>query len=116
LRASYRYYWDSFELRADTVELELHQYLAPRLIARGSYRYYSQTGVDFFGTAFPVNLDLRRPRTSDSDLAPLHANEFGLKLLWLARGKSTLDVSYFHYQRDNGLFANIISFGYGGGF
>jgi hypothetical protein len=116
LRAAYRYYWDSFELTAHTVELELHQYLAPQLIARGSYRYYSQTGVDFFATAFPVANGAAAPRTSDSDLAPFHANEFGLRLLWLAREHSTVDMSYFHYERDNGLFANIISFGYGASF
>jgi len=116
LRGAYRYYWDSFDLTAHTAELEVHQYLAPRFIARGSYRYYSQTGVSFFATAFPADGNPLLPRTSDSDLAPFHANEFGLRLLWLAGGQSTLDVSYFHYARDTGLFANIISFGYGGGF
>ena len=116
LRASYRYYWDSFDLSAHTLELEWHQYLAPRVIARGSYRYYSQTGVDFFATAFPSGNGAAFPRTSDSDLAPFQANEVGLRLLWLARQHSTLDMSYFHYARDNGLFANVISFGYGASF
>ena len=112
LRAAYRYYWDTFQLTAHTAEFELHQYLAKRFIARGSYRYYQQTGVNFFGTAFADEASTL-PRTSDSDLAPFHAQEFGLKLLWLAPGQSSLDVSYFHYARDNGLFANILSFGYG---
>ena len=116
LRAAYRYYWDTFELTAHTLELEAHQYLAPRLLARGSYRYYSQTGVDFFAPAFPTAFNPAAPRTSDSDLAPFQAHELGLRLLWLAGGHSTLDVSYFHYGRDNGLDAHIFSFGYGGGF
>lgn len=116
LRAAYRYYWDSFSLSAHTLELELHQYLAPRLIARGSYRYYTQTGVDFFGTSVPSGIGTFSPRTSDSDLAAFHANELGLRLQWLARGHSALDVSYFHYERDNGLYANIFSFGYGESF
>lgn len=116
LRAAYRYYWDTFELTAHTLELEAHQYLAPRFLARGSYRYYSQTGVDFFGTAFPAAGNLSGPRTSDSDLAPFHAHEFGLRLMWLAGGHSTLDVSYFHYARDTDFEANVFSFGYGGGF
>ena len=113
LRVAYRYYWDTFQLSAHTAEFELHQYLAPRLIARGSLRYYTQTGVDFFAFAFPADIGRGLPRTSDSDLAPFHAQEFGLKLLWLARGQSTLDVSYFHYSRDNDLHADIVSFGYG---
>ncbi|MEO6603047.1 MAG: DUF3570 domain-containing protein, partial [Polyangiaceae bacterium] len=113
LRAAYRYYFDSFELTAHTLELELHQYLAPRFIARGSYRYYTQTGVDFFTTGFVADGFFSQARTADSDLARFHGSEFGLKVLWLAPGKSTLDVSYFHYARSNDFQANIISFGYG---
>lgn len=116
LRAAYRYYWDSFSLSAHTTELEIHQYLAPRFIARGSYRYYTQTGVDFFGTALPTSFSPLSARTSDSDLAPFHANEFGLRLVWLARGHSALDVSYFYYRRDNDFSANVFSFGYGEAF
>jgi len=113
LRAAYRYYWDSFELTAQSVELEVYQYLARRFVLRASYRYYTQTGVDFFASAFPSDIGPAVPRTSDSDLAPFHAHEPALKLLWLAPGLSTLDVSYVHYARSNGLFANIVSFGYG---
>ena len=116
MRASYRYYTDTFQLDAHTTEFELHQYLLPRLIARGSFRYYAQTGVDFFSTAYPLQESLLHPRTADSDLARFHAQEYGLKLLWLARGQSSLDIGYFHYFRDNGLYANVLSFGYGGGF
>jgi len=113
LRAAYRYYRDTFELTAHSAEFEIHQYLAPRFILRASYRYYTQTGVDFFQRAFPADLAAAAPRTADSDLAPFQAHESGLKLLWLAPGQSTLDVGYVHYARDNGLYANIISFGYG---
>jgi len=116
LRAAYRYYTDTFQLSAHTADFELHQYLLPRLIARGSFRYYTQTGVDFFTTAFSGQESLRPPRTADSDLAQFHAQEYGLKLLWLARGQSALDIGYVHYFRDNGLFANIFSLGYSGGF
>lgn len=115
LRAAYRYYFDSFELSAHTLELELHQYLAPRFLARGSYRYYTQTGVDFFTTAFAAESTgmTTLPRTADSDLARFHGSEFGFKLQWLAPGSSTLDLSYLHYARSNDFYANIVSFGYG---
>jgi hypothetical protein len=116
LRAAYRYYTDSFQLRAHTAEFELHQYLFPRLLARGSFRYYAQSGVDFFSTALPLQTSPLQPRTADSDLAEFHAREYGLKLLWLVRAQSSLDVSWFYYSRDNGLDANVISFGYGSGF
>ena len=116
LRAAYRYYTDSFRLDAHTAEFELHQYLLPRLIARGSFRYYTQSGVDFFTSAFSTQDSLRLPRTADSDLAPFQAREYGFKLSWLARGLSSFDLGYFHYFRDNGLFANVFSCGYGGRF
>ena len=116
LRAAYRYYTDTFQLSAHTTEFELHQYLWPWLIARGSFRYYTQTGADFFTTAFPSSESLRLPRTADSDLAAFNAQEYGLKLAWLARGQSALDLGFFHYFRDNGLYANVFSFGYGGRF
>ncbi|HET7539265.1 MAG TPA: DUF3570 domain-containing protein, partial [Polyangiaceae bacterium] len=69
LRASYRYYTDTFQLDAHTTEFELHQYLFPWLIARGSFRYYTQTGVNFFSTALPLQESPLSPRTADSDLA-----------------------------------------------
>jgi hypothetical protein len=116
LRAAYRFYTDTFQLSAHTTDFEVHQYLLPQLIARGSFRYYTQTGVDFFTTAFPNQGSPQLPRTADSDLAGFHAREYGLKLLWLSRGRGWLDIGYFHYVRDNGLFANVLSFGYGGGF
>ena len=116
LRAAYRYYWDTFELSAHTLELELHQYLGPHVIARGSYRYYTQTGVDFFTTAFSAENASPLARTADSDLAAFHANELGLKLLWLARGSNTLDVSYFYYVRSNDFVSHVLSFGYGSRF
>jgi hypothetical protein len=116
LRAAYRFYTDTFQLSAHTTDFEVHQYLFPQLIARGSFRYYTQTGVDFFTTAFPIQGSPQLPRTADSDLAGFHAREYGLKLLWLSRGQGSLDIGYFHYVRDNGLFANVFSFGYGGGF
>jgi len=116
LRAAYRYYSDTFQLSAHTADFELHQYLLPRLIARGSFRYYSQTGVNFFSTALPLQASALEPRTADSDLARFHAQEYGIKLLWLAGARGSLDVSWFHYFRDNDLQANVVSFGYGGGF
>ncbi len=116
LRAGYRYYTDTFQLSAHTADFELHQYLLPRLIARGSFRYYTQTGADFFTTAFPALESSLRPRTADSDLAGFHAQEYGLKLLWLGPRQSSLDIGYFHYFRDTGLYANVFSFGYGGRF
>ncbi len=116
LRAGYRYYFDDFDLVSHTADFELHQYLGPRFIARGSYRYYTQTAVDFFTTSYGGNRLSSEPRTADSDLAAFHANEVGLKLSWLFRRGQSFDASYFRYWRDTGLVADIVGLGYGGMF
>jgi len=117
LKASYRFYIDNYGLDAHTVEVAAYQYLVPWLYLRGTYRYYVQSGVDFYGEMFLFDA---RPRTSDSDLAPFHAHELGAKLVMLAEQspieflrRSTIDASFFHYQRSNDLTVSmfVLSFG-----
>ena len=130
IKASYRYYFEdeNFGLTAHTAELQGFQYLNRWLYARGSYRYYTQSGVDFFATEFPVGLAEDTSRTSDSDLAPFSANEYGLKLVVLGEKaplsflkKATFDMSYTFYKRGSDLGTSdlsmqFISLGYGRNF
>jgi Protein of unknown function (DUF3570) len=130
IKASYRYYFEdeNFGLTAHTAELQGFQYLSRWLYARGSYRYYTQSGVNFFATEFPAGLAEDTSRTSDSDLAPFSANEYGLKLVVLGEKaplsflkKATFDVSYTFYKRASDLGTSdlsmqLISLGYGRSF
>ncbi len=123
LKAGYRFYVDSFDLQAHTVDTQFYQYLLRTVYVRGSYRYHTQDGVDFFHERIPVDFDLEAARTSDSDLAPLHAHEFGLKLVFLLNparsaqvGSETFDISYLRYQRSNDLHMDVFSLGWGGTF
>jgi hypothetical protein len=118
VKVSYRYYVDSYDLTAHTVEGQLYQYLVDWLYVRGSYRWHHQTGVDFYGTAFepgPMG-----PETSDSDLAPFTAHELGLKLVLLAERspweglkRSFIEASYYHYWRTNDLQVNWLAIAFG---
>jgi hypothetical protein len=117
LKASYRFYVDNYGLVAHTVEVLAYQYIVPWLYVRGSYRYYVQNGVDFYGEMFAFDA---HPRTSDSDLAPFHAHEWGAKLVVLAERspiellrRSTIDASFFRYVRSNDLDVSmfVLSFG-----
>lgn len=117
LKASYRLYSDNYGLDAHTAEVMAYQYLVPWLYLRGSYRYYWQSGVDFYGEMFEPGTT---PRTADSDLAPFHAHEWGVKLVMLAERspfellrRSALDASFFRYVRSNDLTVSmfVLSFG-----
>lgn len=120
IKGSYRYYFDEFGLVAHTAEGQFYQYLTPWLYLRGSYRYYTQTGVEFFATSFPSTLSDTTPRTSDSDLAPFDANEFEVKIVLLGERAPFLktknaffDASFNRYLRSNDLGVNTASLAYG---
>jgi Protein of unknown function (DUF3570) len=120
IKGSYRYYFDDFGLIAHTAEAQFYQYLAPWLYVRGSYRFYTQTGVEFFGESFSPDISDTTPRTSDSDLAPFNANEYEIKVVMLGakapflKLKSAfLDASFSTYDRSNDLSVNTASLAYG---
>lgn len=117
-KLGYRYYHDDFGLDAHTVEARFYQYLGSRVIARASYRFYRQTGVDFFTTGLPLGMGTAI-KTADSDLAPFDAHEVGAKLTFyftpigpVWRSRRAFNVSYFRYARDNDLAIDAVSFGY----
>jgi hypothetical protein len=113
LKASYRYYVDNYGLEAHTVEVMAYQYLTPWLYVRGSYRFHTQTGVDFYADQFappPRGMKPTDPETSDSDLAPFDAHEIGAKLTLLAGlaphgflRETSFDAAFYRYWRTNDL-------------
>ncbi len=121
LKLAYRYYVDDFGLSAHTVELRAYQYLSRWLVVRGSWRFHTQTGVDFY-TENAVNLMTGplTPRTADSDLGPFDADELGVKLMLLPRRAPwpwlrphSFALSYERYTRDNGLSMDVLALEWG---
>jgi hypothetical protein len=114
LKASYRYYTDSFDVHAHTVEVDAYQYIVPWLYVRGSYRFHTQTAVDFFTTRlmFPI---VAPYYTADSDLAAFDANEWTAQVVivrdrapsWLKRWRLTAEV--MEYWRTNDLRITMVS-------
>jgi uncharacterized protein DUF3570 len=72
LYASYRYYWDDWNVRSHTFDLKYrhdldnHAYLEPHL------RYYTQTSADFFRSGLIEGDPLPAFATSDYRLGPLN--------------------------------------------
>lgn len=113
LKGSYRYYRDDLGLRAHTVEGAYYQYLTPWLYARGSYRYHHQRGAEFFTTSLPLGFTGDDPRTADSDLASMHANEWTVQLSTLReRGPLcawSVSAELMRYTRSNDLRITVVS-------
>lgn len=125
-RLYYRYYYDTWGMNGHTASLELPVKLSRFLAVIPSYRFHTQTAVDFFRPYKEHSLD-QQYYTSDFDLSALSSHAFGLGLSYqpaesimkLGLGKKghlrlkSLDLKYSHYERSTGLNANIISFGMG---
>jgi hypothetical protein len=108
LKGFYRFYADDWGIVAHTIEGQLLQRVSPWLYVRGSYRYHTQTGVDFFTTeASPTGAR----RTADSDLATLdsHAVGLGLQASFQTETVGTLEMgaSIERYVRSNDLQISV---------
>ncbi len=119
LRSYYRYYTDDWGLTAHTASLELPIKLSPAFTLTPLYRFYTQTQADYFAP-FDTHLSTDQYYTSDYDLSEFYSNQYGLGLTYtdiftktkLYRfGMKTINLRYNHYQREDGLKANIISTG-----
>jgi hypothetical protein len=111
LRLYYRFYADDWGIAAHSVEGEIMQRLTPTLYLGALYRFHTQTGPFFFTTLAPVDATLR---VADSDLAPLHSQTIGGKLVGdvPVRGLARLlhyELEYDRYFRSNDLQIDIVS-------
>lgn len=120
ISAQYRFYVDDFGVLAHTPEAAVTQYLGDDFSLRVSYRFHTQNAVRFWSSLLPMGYDLSMPRTADSDLEALNSHELGGTLRWyydhsgaLTARTNYLEASYYHYERTNGLYVNLISLGWG---
>lgn len=106
LRSSYRYYSDSFGVRAHTVQAEWVKPLNDRFTVIPSARYYTQRAAKFYfdpiydpvlGEPTPVG----DPRfySADPRLSSYGAVTIGAKVEWHIDQKWTADVKYERYEQ-----------------
>jgi len=118
-RFYYRYYTDDIGIDAHSLEIEPHfrlptgrkTWLYPIL------RYHTQTGSDHYG--LPNSFNPADPfYTADRDLSEFTSTKLGLGLnMGLSGGHlRSLNVRLSHYERDEGLSAFTLSFGFGWSF
>lgn len=119
LRSFYRYYADDWGLTSSTINMELAIKVTYKFTLYPSYRYYTQSAVDYYAP-YNENVSTSAYYTSDDDLSAYDANQFGLGVkytdifassrIW-SFGIKELTLDYNHYSRNTSLNSNIISFG-----
>lgn len=72
----YRFYWDTWNINAHTLELGYHQYFGPRWLMDWTYRYYSQNQASFYSDNFatPKNFMAR-----DKELSTFNSHTVGVQ-------------------------------------
>jgi len=115
LRSFYRYYHDDWGLTAHTVDLETSVKLSPFISVTPFYRYYTQTGVDYFAP-YNVHTAADKYYTSNYDLSKFTSNFFGAGFRIVPPNGvfgnehiNMLELRVGHYKRSDGLNSNIVS-------
>lgn len=115
VRSFYRFYTDSWNLTAHTVELELPYKITPFMSLAPFYRFYSQNGTKYF-KPYGEHSASEEYYTSDYDLSKFTSNMLGLNFRIVSgtgllgiRPLNTAEFRYNFYKRNDGLHAQLIT-------
>lgn len=119
IRSYYRFYSDNWGLQSHTVNIEIPYKISNRFTVIPMYRFYTQNGVRYFA-GFEKHYSFEEFYTSDHDLAPFDAHQYGLGLNYtdlltnikiLNFGIKNIDLRFNRYERSDQLTANIFTLG-----
>lgn len=120
LRTYYRFYSDNWGVMAHTASLEIPVKVSQAFTLYPTYRYYNQNAADYFAP-YETHLSTSTFYTSDYDLSKFDSHQYGVgiryndiftKFKLFNFGLKTIDFRYNHYDRSDGLNANIFSAGF----
>ena len=119
LRTYYRYYFDNWDITSHTLNVELPYKLTEKFTVIPMYRFYSQGASKYFAP-YEGHVSTDEYYTSDYDLSTFKAHQYGIGIsytdiftnakIWKF-GLKNIDLRFNHYDRNDGLSANIVSFG-----
>jgi hypothetical protein len=110
---SYRYFSDTWGIRANTIELDYTHPIANKWIFEGRVRHYSQNSATFYSDLFPF-VDSQNFVARDQNLAASTNNTFDGKVTWafapdgfliFKRATASLDISRIQFKYSD--FRNI---------
>jgi hypothetical protein len=115
VEADYRYYFDDWQVKSNTVSVGVSHRFGPTLLLNLGYRRYDQTGAFFWEPEYTGNPQYY---TADFRLEPFTSNDYSGRIVvtptgqwwWLPEGTG-LTVQYERYVADNGFQAAIFSTG-----
>lgn len=115
IRTFYRYYMDSWGIRANTAEIEIPVKLSSFFSISPYYRYNNQIGTRYF-TPYGLHNPTDKYYTSDYDLSTLTSNFVGANIRFSPPNGvlgwqhfNSLEIRAGHYMRSTGLNSNIVT-------
>ena len=97
LRVSYRYFWDDWGIKSNTVDIEYRFELWNKFYIQPHYRHYTQTAADFYHHSLRDNESIPDYASADFRLAKFNAKTVGLKLGIDYNSSSKLSLRYEKY-------------------
>ena len=101
VQLGFRYFWDTWDIRASTIETAYQRYFDSRWLGEIHYRYYSQTAASFYSDNFLAQMNYM---ARDKELSTFKSHTVGGKLTYTIRNhpafvkKSTFNVAYDHME------------------
>jgi len=115
IRSFYRYYMDSWGIRAHTAEFELPIKFTSFVSFSPFYRYNDQKGTKYF-SEYGLHQTSETFYTSDYDLSSLSSNFIGANIrlsppkgVFGLQNLSSFELRFGHYMRSTGLKSNIVT-------
>jgi Protein of unknown function (DUF3570) len=119
-RTYYRFYTDNWDVQSHTASIEIPFKISSKFTVFPMYRYYTQTKSKYFAP-YETHLSTEKFFTSDFDLSDFDAHQYGLGFtytdiftsskIWKF-GLKNIDFRFNHYDRSDGLNANIATIGF----
>ena len=101
VRFEYRYFWDTWDIVANTVEAAYNTYASTLWLIELRYRYYTQNNASFYSDNFTQSQNYM---ARDKELSTFKSHAIGGKLTYTIRNhplfvnKSTLNVAFDHIK------------------
>ena len=111
LRAYYRYYMDTWGIKAHTASLEVPYKISPLFSVSPFYRFYTQTAADYFAP-FAQHLSTDQYFTSNYVYSAFKSHFYGVGIKWNTVDSKILkglELRYGHYTQTTSLTSNVIS-------
>lgn len=94
---SYRFFHDSWNVNAHTIDLRWNQKIGKRLVLSPMFRYYYQTAASFYYILVPDFNNLPAAYSSDYRLSELNTFSLGLRATYRLNKHLSLDAGYMRY-------------------